>query len=366
MPSPHTLTRQALYDLVWSEPMTTIAKRFQLSDVGLRKICIQHQIPLPAAGHWMQIKFNKQPKRTALPQNYTGKELITITPVSANVENAYKQLAAQKELKSKVQQETHAYLQIPDKLIRPDTVTLATKDLLEGKLNWWELHERKIVTVDVEVSKPLVKRVLLIVDTFIKALRKRGHTIPAEHRKSYVQIGAERVRFFIRERSKIIQNTDKSVSYNQYLYEPTGLLYMKLEAGFGITKEIKEGKEPFEQLLSKAIAAVELMAASTKVQREELEVRRAEQERQSKIQEAIKERKNNEIRQFNLMSKLADRYDKAQKIRRYIDAVEQTANNRSTLKEEVKEWISWARQKADWFDPTIQQPDELLTQEDIA
>lgn len=31
------LTRKELYDLVWSEPMTTLCKRFGLSDNGLRK-----------------------------------------------------------------------------------------------------------------------------------------------------------------------------------------------------------------------------------------------------------------------------------------------------------------------------------------
>lgn len=33
------LTRKELYDLVWAEPMTTICKRFGLSDNGLRKRC---------------------------------------------------------------------------------------------------------------------------------------------------------------------------------------------------------------------------------------------------------------------------------------------------------------------------------------
>lgn len=98
MQSQHTLTRKALYDLVWSEPMTTIAKRFQLSDVGLRKTCINHQIPLPTAGHWMKIKFKKKIKRAVLPQNYEGNDIITITHVSTNIKNAYKHLAAQKEL----------------------------------------------------------------------------------------------------------------------------------------------------------------------------------------------------------------------------------------------------------------------------
>jgi hypothetical protein len=42
-----TLTRRDLYDFVWSTPMTTIAKKYLISDVGLRKICISINIPLP-------------------------------------------------------------------------------------------------------------------------------------------------------------------------------------------------------------------------------------------------------------------------------------------------------------------------------
>ncbi len=35
----HHFTRQALYELVWSEPMQHLAKKFSISDRGLAKIC---------------------------------------------------------------------------------------------------------------------------------------------------------------------------------------------------------------------------------------------------------------------------------------------------------------------------------------
>jgi len=35
----HTFYRQDLFDLVWSEPTRTIAKRLGISDVGLAKAC---------------------------------------------------------------------------------------------------------------------------------------------------------------------------------------------------------------------------------------------------------------------------------------------------------------------------------------
>ncbi|MEI9983939.1 MAG: hypothetical protein WDN69_12460 [Aliidongia sp.] len=46
------LTRRAMYDLVWSKPMTKVAEDLQISDVALRKICDRHRVPTPSRGYW--------------------------------------------------------------------------------------------------------------------------------------------------------------------------------------------------------------------------------------------------------------------------------------------------------------------------
>jgi hypothetical protein len=43
-----TLTRKALYDRVWAEPVDTFAKEYGLSNVGLGKACRRHDIPVPS------------------------------------------------------------------------------------------------------------------------------------------------------------------------------------------------------------------------------------------------------------------------------------------------------------------------------
>ena len=60
-------SRQELFELVWSMPMTKLSKQFELSDVGLRKICVKHQIPLPLQGHWTRKQFGKEAPRPELP-----------------------------------------------------------------------------------------------------------------------------------------------------------------------------------------------------------------------------------------------------------------------------------------------------------
>ena len=39
----------------------------QLSDVGLRKICVKFGIPLPLRGHWARLQVGKQDPRPELP-----------------------------------------------------------------------------------------------------------------------------------------------------------------------------------------------------------------------------------------------------------------------------------------------------------
>ncbi len=43
----HKFTRQALYDLVWSQPMSKLAKNLGVSDVAVAKACRRAEIPVP-------------------------------------------------------------------------------------------------------------------------------------------------------------------------------------------------------------------------------------------------------------------------------------------------------------------------------
>lgn len=60
--------RETLYNEVWAEPVTTVAKRYGMSDNGLRKHCKKLGIPLPSAGYWARVKVGQQVPRPALPK----------------------------------------------------------------------------------------------------------------------------------------------------------------------------------------------------------------------------------------------------------------------------------------------------------
>ena len=48
--------REKLYDEVWAEPVQTVARRYGVSDVALRKTCEKLAVPLPARGDWARVE----------------------------------------------------------------------------------------------------------------------------------------------------------------------------------------------------------------------------------------------------------------------------------------------------------------------
>jgi hypothetical protein len=75
----HRLTRKQLHDLVWSEPVSKIAPRYNISDVGFAKLCRREDVPLPPRGCWAKLKFGKKvPKPRLKPRENPEAEAVVI------------------------------------------------------------------------------------------------------------------------------------------------------------------------------------------------------------------------------------------------------------------------------------------------
>lgn len=61
-------TREEIYDLVWTTPISQVAGRFGLSDRGFAKICQKHEIPVPGRGHWARIEAGQIIDKSPLPK----------------------------------------------------------------------------------------------------------------------------------------------------------------------------------------------------------------------------------------------------------------------------------------------------------
>lgn len=61
------LSRQELYELVWSTPATTLAANFSISNVAIAKHCMRQNVPRPSRGYWAKLAAGKNATKTPLP-----------------------------------------------------------------------------------------------------------------------------------------------------------------------------------------------------------------------------------------------------------------------------------------------------------
>lgn len=61
------ISRQQLYELVWTEPMLRVGERLGVSSSYMSRVCTELRIPRPPRGYWAQLEFGKAPPKPALP-----------------------------------------------------------------------------------------------------------------------------------------------------------------------------------------------------------------------------------------------------------------------------------------------------------
>lgn len=70
------ISREELYRRVWESPVVTLAKEFDISDVGLSKACRANAIPLPPRGYWTKLQHGKTVAKPVLPPSSSSKVVI--------------------------------------------------------------------------------------------------------------------------------------------------------------------------------------------------------------------------------------------------------------------------------------------------
>jgi len=181
--SNRVITRDQLYALVWETPMSRLAKQFGLSDVGLRKICVKHDIPTPSVGYWARLAHGKKVRRPALPPSKDGAPVPVhiharlVEPVPPAVEAEQAAALAREAAHPPIT----VLLESPAQL---HPVAAATAKALRAARADHEglKHGHAPGAVDVSIGNHSVDRALRIIDAFARAAVARGHGI-AEHER---------------------------------------------------------------------------------------------------------------------------------------------------------------------------------------
>jgi len=78
------LTRQALYERVWAEPVDVLAKSWGLSGRGLANVCKRAGVPVPPRGYWARVQHGQHPRRVPLREMLHPVEILIHLPPKAD------------------------------------------------------------------------------------------------------------------------------------------------------------------------------------------------------------------------------------------------------------------------------------------
>ena len=228
-----TLTRKELYDLVWSEPLSRLAKKYKISDNGLRKICRRMNIPIPAMGHWQKVQYGYRVIVTKLPTKYEGKDEITLDEKKEGDTEVDSPIVQQQRLIQTIENTKDLPLKVPDRMSsRPDKLIRSTLDYHNAVRKYYRSHhgsypDRNNV-LNIQVEEESIPRAIRLLDTIIKVLRSRKHDVISDHFTTYANIGDEHVKFRLREKQRV---SNVKSSYGGRQYESTGEFVFVIDIG---------------------------------------------------------------------------------------------------------------------------------------
>lgn len=70
------VTREQLYELAWSAPMTQLAAELEITGSGLAQALRANGIPLPERGYWNKLQAGKPARRIPLPPRKPGQDAL--------------------------------------------------------------------------------------------------------------------------------------------------------------------------------------------------------------------------------------------------------------------------------------------------
>lgn len=356
-----TFTRKELYDLVWAEPTSSIFKKYNLTYPGLKKICTSMNIPLPKSGHWQKIQFGKEVVIEPLPREYSGEQEVTLFLKGEGDQSNLNLLSPRSILQKGIEDDLKE-LKAPSKLSTPDTMIVAAKKSLTQKREYG-LHDGLAYTdsgeLNISVAPENVTRALCFMDTLIKCLRKRGHEVFMKENATCVKIGDQTIKIHLREKHKRVV-VPSQYTWDSTRNQPSGILIFQYYDETWRRTDVSEGRLQMENMVGIIMAKLEIKAKDMKAYRIELEKGWAEQAARRRVEQEAKEKQEKELSDFKGLLQDAERWRQLEILRNYINAVEAKAVASNDTSEKLKNWLSWARKKVDWYDPYIKAEDELL------
>ena len=378
------IKRSELHRMVWEEALSKLAPKLGLSDVGLRKICKRHNIPLPPQGYWARAPERRSPKRTPLPKPENDWDLEFIIPPQATPEG-------QSELEQKFGPQIAAEA-LPENritvVVNPETPHPMTK-AVSKRLEKARADQFGGITCAipaafrVRVPREAVDRALGIIDALAKAFDARGLEIEKgpDNGTASVRVAGQLLRLSLEETSsrqahRATDDEKAEIRRRGYStapvndFKPSGNMTLKIENIWQAGVQSSWRDTParrIEDRLNEVAAGLYRAAHAIDIKE------RKEAERQLRIdaenarRAALRAERESEAKFFTQLEASATAWHRAEILRGFAAAVEtQARGDDGVLPDEKAAWVARARRLADRVDPLTPNPPSPLDYADQA
>ena len=371
------LTRQDLYDLVWSRPMSKLADRFGISDVALKKKCARADIPTPDRGYWAKKESGKPTIQVVLPRRPPGMsdevfggggnywyrsfseeellESVPAPPESSEPIEAVKDWIAKEVGNISVPREIRVWHPAVERLLKDDD---NRRDEQRTKGYSW---------IKPLFESPFEQRRLRILNSVFfgagkmsgkpRITDKNGRDISIRFHDSSVRIGLDRLKQSGRTGGQSIDEQNPKLRLDIRNDYSSDAVVMSCA-------DDEEGKleKKLTQIVIEIILRAEINNREGTVRSYEWRVKRKaqieEEQRQRKIKVEREERERQtqmEQARIDRLMKDAAEFERAAQIRKYVESIRGTVSAGFQLElDRFNSWSQWALAQADRIDPALE------------
>lgn len=376
--SHRVLTRDELYQLVWSQPLRTLAAQFGLSDVGLAKTCRRMMIPLPGRGYWRQ-KETGHPVRRA-----------PLRPLPASASPALQEFeprrleqssAPMSSLDSGPVAEQRRFEADPTNVMRVSETLEDPHPLVEragrslrsaGIDDRGYLKPRTPGCLAIRTSRGALERALRICDALARGLDARQYVLTLADRDgrpvTIVQLHGEEITIALEETISQVErpapkrkpSTFGYVAWQPRTFDsvPSGELSLRIDEpeSPGVRKSWSDGKKQrVEECLNAFIVGLVAAALAKKAERERRDAQRRTWEEAERARQLEVQRRTQEAARRRVLREDATRWRDAEALRGYVRALRAALRDEPPAQERrasLEAWLNWAESQADRLDPT--------------
>lgn len=367
--------RETLYREVWQTPMLTLAKRYGVSDQGLRKACRKLQVPLPKVGHWAKIAAGHKVPTPPLPPFSDHRPKHEPRPklrpsVPDNIDEWLQPIEWPEDLHPALKRVGRALnsLLADGRAMRKQEARRKLRPPLSGPD--WDSFGRKWsdVSSDGYLIKTTFERFAVRVSIFqyqraLLLLSQLCFRAESAGFKVSIQGESERVCFLLSGQTVRLRVSEKFEQIDEGARKtrlPTGVLRLHLDDLQAPSPALSDGpKEKLEGKMDLVLKAIlrkhQAQTESAARWQEESRLQALERQRREAYeaeQAELRRVKAEELRRQVDLSREAMLWHRADMVRQYVSQLDGRVNASGEVPEGYAEWKAWALQSADAIDPT--------------